>query len=39
MNCNREILRRAAVILETDDAETLRGVVKALYDKVTATGM
>lgn len=37
MNCNREILRRAAVILETDDAETLRGVVKALYDKVTAT--
>ncbi len=37
MNCNREVLKRAAVILETDDAETLRGVIKALFDKVTAT--
>lgn len=33
MNANRESLDRAAVVLETAEAETLRGVINALFHK------
>lgn len=37
MNINRESLDRAAVVLETADSETLRGVIDALFEKTRLT--
>jgi len=37
MNAKREVLHKVAVVLETDEAELLRKMVDALYDRVAVT--
>ena len=37
MNTNRKTLQRAGLILESDQAELLRGVVDALHEKIEVT--